>query len=82
MITLSKKTKNITNTLSKEDKSIIVSLENLKTNIDIMHNQFNFITEPLLIDSCIYEMSSLQNKYSYYLKLCKERGLYMSKNQC
>ncbi len=78
MITLTKKTNKLINTLSQEDKSIIVSLEALKHDLDIMHNQFEFITEPLLIDSCIYEISALQNKYTYYLKLCKERGLYMS----
>ncbi len=77
MIAFSAKTNNVMKTLSTEDKSIIISLENLKKDIDIMNNQFEFITEPLLIDSCIYEMSALQNKYTYYLKLCKERGLCM-----
>lgn len=77
MITLSKKTHKMLNNLSFEDKSIIMVLENLKSTLDIKHSQFEFITEPLLIDSCIYEISALQNKYSYYLKLCKERGLYM-----
>lgn len=78
MIVLNKK--NILKSLSSEDKYIIVSLEDLKNTLDIKHNQFEFLTEPLLIDSCIYEISALQNKYSYYLKLCKERGLYMSKS--
>ncbi len=78
MITLTKKTNNLVKDLSLEDKSIIMVLENLKSNLDMKHNQFEFITEPLLIDSCIYEISALQNKYSYYLKLCKERGLYMN----
>ncbi len=64
--------------LSNEDKTIIFALEDLKSNIAILHNQFNYITDPLLIDSCIYQISSLQNKYTYYLKLCKERGVYMS----
>ena len=61
--------------LRKEDRDILESLINIKAELDYNYNNFNNITNPDLIDSCIYSMKALHMKYKYYLNLSKERGL-------
>jgi len=38
------------------------------------YERFNCVCEPELIDSCIYEISSLKAKYDYLLRCIKERS--------
>ncbi len=61
--------------VSQEDLSILNSLQSLKSEIDCLHNMIDHVTEPLLVESCIYELKATNLKYSFYLKLCKEKGL-------
>lgn len=58
-----------------EDMEILTTLELLKQDLDYVHNCLNYITDPILIDSYIYQIQSINMKYQYYLQLCKERGL-------
>jgi hypothetical protein len=59
--------------IKKEDMEIVVKLEELKVTLDYLHNMFDNITDPLLIDSCIYEMQAANIRYKYYLNQCKGR---------
>ena len=59
----------------EEDLEILEILEYLKQDLDYVHNCLDNITEPLLIDSYIYEIQSLNKKYQFYLRLCKQKGL-------
>ena len=61
--------------ISYEDLEIVSTLEFLKRELDFSHGIFEYITDPTLIDSTIYEIMSLNMRYKYYLNLCKERGL-------
>ncbi len=61
--------------ISSEDMEIIKVLNGLKRDLDCLHNTLNVLTEPVLIDSCIYEIMSTNMKYEYYLKMCKEKKL-------
>lgn len=63
--------------LKNEDMEILVMLEKLKRELDFLHNNFDQITDPVLIDSCIFEMKAIHMKYQYYLNECKERGIVM-----
>lgn len=36
--------------------------------------RFDNTTEPELVDACIYELNALHSRYSYLLRLIKERG--------
>ena len=63
------------NLISDDDFKIITNLKNLKLRLDSINNNFEYVTDPALIDSYIYEILSLNQKYTYYLNLCKERGL-------
>lgn len=61
--------------INNEDLEILYMLEKIKDDLDNLHNSFDQVTEPVLIDSCIFEIQSLHMKYKYYLQKCKERGL-------
>jgi hypothetical protein len=67
--------KNKESRLTQEDLEIVTILEKLKTDLDSLYEKLNYTTETLLIDSYIFEINAIFMKYSYYLNLCKERGL-------
>ncbi len=58
-----------------ENLEILSILREIEVYLNSMYNQFEFITDPTLIDSCIYDINSAQNKYSYYLRLYKSRNI-------
>lgn len=60
---------------NKEQREIIEELENLKTKIDFNEAMFNLTSENDLVDAIIYEQKSLRSKYSYLLKLAKEKEI-------
>lgn len=57
-----------------EKAEIIKAVDSLKEELNQVHCRLNYTTEPLLIDSIIYEMKALQKRYEYYIRLCKEKG--------
>ena len=58
-----------------EDLQIMQTLEKLKADLDYLDKIFDYVTDPVLTDSYAYEILSVKMKYTYYLSLCKERGL-------
>ncbi len=62
-------------TLSVEDAEIINNINSVQAHLRALHHNYDYATDPMLIDSYIYEMSALYAKYDYYLKLCKEKGI-------
>ena len=61
---------------SPESNDMVVnSIEFLRRELDDLHNKFNQATEPVLVDSLIYEIQAVQLRYTYYLEICKERDL-------
>jgi hypothetical protein len=72
----SKKVKNAKNAaISLEDYDIIVNLNSLNSELKSIHSCLDNVTDPILIDSYIYEIKALNMKYKYYLKMCKEKGI-------
>jgi len=61
--------------LSSEEREIIEALEDLKRELNILYSQFNFFTDPSLIDGCIYNIKAANSKYTFYLNQCKERQI-------
>ena len=61
--------------MDDDNKRIIDMLYDVKKELDYVHQEFDNITDAILIDSFIYEIQALNMKYQYYIKLCKERGL-------
>ncbi len=61
--------------MSIQDMEIMTNLERLKNEIKIININLDHITDPILIDSYIFENMALNMRYKYFLRLCKERGL-------
>lgn len=59
----------------EENNDILKKLNEIEVLIDTNNNIFNYATEPELIDGVIYELNSLHKKYTYYIKMCKDRGI-------
>ena len=61
--------------LSPEDIQIVAALEAVRSDMDFLHNCFDQITEPILVDSLIYELKAANLKYQYYINQCKQKGI-------
>lgn len=64
-----------TRTLSAEDQQIVVALSTVERDLAYLHNRYDQTTDPLLVDSIIYELKAAHMKYVYFLNLCKEKGI-------
>ena len=60
---------------TEDDVLVLTTLEQLRADLAVVHQSLNTVTDPMLIDSCIYEMNAIHMKYQFYMKLCKSRGL-------
>ena len=58
-----------------ERADVLAGIEDVKSRICTAMDAFNNITDDALIDSCIYEIISLNERYRYFLKLAKEGGI-------
>ena len=61
--------------LLSEEHDIVKALEDLKRELNILYSQFNFMTDPSLIDGCIYDIKAANSKYTFYLNQCKEKQI-------
>jgi len=61
--------------LSGEDIEVVAALEAVRSDMEFLHNCFDETTEPILVDSLIYELKAANLKYQYYIGLCKQRGI-------
>jgi hypothetical protein len=61
--------------LSAEDQQIVGALKTVKDDLDNLHNRYDQITDPILMESIIYELKAANLRFVYYLNLCKDRGI-------
>lgn len=61
--------------LSEEGKSIVTAIEEIKQQLEEAKRRFDAVTDEALIDCYIYEITALNKKYEYFLKMAKEMGL-------
>lgn len=64
--------------INEENMQILESINIIQLRLKTLHQNYQYATDPKLIDSCIYEMSALYSKYDYYVKLCKEKGIVVT----
>jgi hypothetical protein len=69
------KQKNKTDALSAEDEQIIIAFNTVKGDLDNLHNRYDQTTDPLMLESIIYELKAANLRFMYYLNLCKDRGI-------
>jgi len=70
-----KSRKSISKRLSQDDIEIVAALEAARSDMEFLHNCFDNTTEPILVDSLIYELKAANLKYQYYINQCKEKGI-------
>lgn len=62
------------NITDKDRLGYIAGCHSMKNRLADLYSILDFVTEAELIDSIIYEIKSVNMRYHYYLKICKERG--------
>ncbi len=58
-----------------ERAEVIAGINDVRERLATARAAFNNITDDALIDSYIYEMISLNERYRYFLRLAKEGGI-------
>jgi len=43
--------------------------------LDAIYSSLDSVTDPVLIDGFIYEISAVNMKYKFYLQQCKDKGI-------
>jgi hypothetical protein len=60
---------------------LIKEINKTKLALEAAYSQFEYVVDPDLIDSCIYELNAIQNRYKYLLKQAKASGIsYVDSN--
>ena len=63
-----------------DDKTdLILSIEKVKKALECAYANFDFVSEPDLVDSYIYEVKAIQLKYQYLIQQAKELGIISEK---
>jgi len=58
---------------------IVLSIEKVKKALECAYANFDYVTEPELVDSYIYEVNAMQLKYEYLLQQAKALGIIVNK---
>jgi len=58
-----------------EENPLLKEINDTKLALEAAYSQFEYVVDPDLIDSCIYEMNAIQNRYKYLLKQAKASDL-------
>ena len=57
--------------ISKEHELLLSEIYKTKMELEIAYSNFQNVVDPDLIDSCIYEVNAIQQKYKFLLKQAK-----------
>ena len=55
-----------------KDNYLIDEINKTKIAMEAAYSNFQNVIDPDLIDSCIYELNAVQNRYKFLLRLAKE----------
>ncbi len=56
---------------TKKDDSLLLELAKTKIELETAYSNFENVTDPDLIDSSIYEVNAVQQRYKYLLRQIK-----------
>jgi hypothetical protein len=56
---------------SKDNLLLINEINRTKVALEAAYSNFENVVDPDLIDSCIYELNAIQNRYHFLLKQAK-----------
>lgn len=58
-----------------EEKYLLLELEQTQNALAAAYSGFEYVTDPDLIDSCIYQVNSAQKRYKFLLDRAHEAGI-------
>ncbi|MBH1941010.1 YaaL family protein [Mobilitalea sibirica] len=58
--------------ICSKENHLIEEINKTKVALEAAYSHFQNVVDPDLIDSCIYELNAVQNRYKYLLKQAKE----------
>ncbi|PKM95354.1 MAG: DUF2508 domain-containing protein [Firmicutes bacterium HGW-Firmicutes-1] len=67
------------NKVTDDQTAIILSIEKVKKALECAYANFDFVSEPELVDSYIYEVKAIQLKYQYLIQQAKSLGIISDK---
>ncbi len=69
------KLKKLRKGVSEEHKVLLRNLYQAKYELECATQNFDYATDPMLIDMYIYQIKACQAKYRYLLNSAKEKGI-------
>ncbi len=64
--------------MTYEEKYLLSELEQTKNALAAAYSNFEYVTDPDLIDSCIYQVNSAQKRYKFLLERAREANIAIS----
>ena len=61
--------------ISYEEKYLVSELLETRNALAVAYSNFENVTDPDLIDSCIYQVNSVQKRYNFLLERAKEANI-------
>ncbi len=61
--------------MTYEEKYLLSELEQTRNALAAAYSNFEYVTDPDLIDSCIYQVNSAQKRYKFLLERAREVNL-------
>ncbi len=56
----------------EERRQLVEGMKQTRDQLNFAYAQFNFYSDPDLVDACVYEINALQSRYSYYVRQVKQ----------
>jgi hypothetical protein len=55
-----------------ERETLLVELKDTQKRLSDANNRFNIVTQPELIEQCVYEINALKARHAYYMRVLRE----------
>ena len=65
-----------------ENEKIIKEIKAAQLEIKNAEKFFQYVSDPELVDVAIYDLESKKSKYSYLIRMAKEKGVKYSLKDC
>lgn len=59
----------------KESDNLIKEIKRAELDVSTAEKFFAFVSDPELVDIAIYDLEAKKTKYSYLIRLAKEKGI-------
>ena len=54
---------------------LLREIDDVRLRLESVHSRFDYVIEEDLVDSCIYEIESLESRYQFLLRQAKQKNL-------